>query len=239
MVNEYTGITEYYDLLMTSGYYDYQKMAKEVHSIVGDGCELLELGVGTALLAEQYMKIDPTCKFTGIDFTPSMIEIAKRRLGNWAKLIEADAITMDLKATFDGAIANGGVWGFLDWGDRWELASHIPDVEANRQGLKNLARHLREGGLLLLNRQKPHENYDKSLSAGIVYSQFIEEGEDTRDYYTIKKSYLFKKDGEIMAQEQLTLTYFKPEAYRQMLSEAGFDFQGTNNSELLAIYKKR
>ena len=80
MLNHYTGITEYYDLLLTAGYYDYQSLAKEAHSIVGDGRRVLELGAGSGLLAEKYIDIDPTCEFTGIDFTPSMVEVAKQRL---------------------------------------------------------------------------------------------------------------------------------------------------------------
>lgn len=52
MVNQYTKITGYYDMCVTSGYYDYENLAREAHSIVGDGREVLELGVGTGLLAD-------------------------------------------------------------------------------------------------------------------------------------------------------------------------------------------
>ncbi len=161
MINQYTNITEYYDLWVNSGYYDYQILASEAHSIVGNGREVLELGVGTGLLAEKYIEIDPTCEFTGVYFTASMLEIAKKRLGDTFKLIEADAVTMDLNATFDVAISNGGVWGILDLDDRdrWEFGGHVPSIEANRQGLTNLANHLREGGLLLLHLQKSHEDF--------------------------------------------------------------------------------
>ncbi|NEO22170.1 MULTISPECIES: class I SAM-dependent methyltransferase [unclassified Moorena] len=197
MVNQYTEITKYYDLWVTSGYYDYQSLAKEAHSIVGDGRQVLELGVGTGLLAQKYIELDPTCEFTGIDFTASMLEIAKQRLVNQVKLIEADAVTMDLNAKFDVAISNGGVWGILDRGDQaqWQFGGHVPGLEANRQGLANVGRHLKEGGLLLLHLQKPHDDFDKSLGEGIVYSQCIEEGEDTPNYYTFEKRYFFKKDG--------------------------------------------
>lgn len=241
MVNEYTNITEYYDLWVTSGYYDFQSLAEEAHSIVGDGRQVLELGVGTGLLAEKYLEIDPTCEFTGVDFTPSMLEIGKKRLGNQAKLIEADAVTMNLNATFDVAISNGGVWGILDLGEpeRWEFGGHVPNLEANRQGLANLADHLREGGLLLLHLQKPHPNFDKTLAGGIVYSQLVEEGEDTSEYHTFYKSYFFKQDGKILAQEKLLITAFKPETSRQLLTEAGFELKGKTKNDRFAIYQKR
>ena len=105
--------------------------------------------------------------------------------------------------------------------------------------MRNLARHLREGGLLLLHLQKPHQNYEKSLGEGVIYSQSIEEVEDTADYHTLLKSYLFKKEEEIVVQEQIKITCFKPEISRKLLTEAGFDFQGTSNSDRFAIYKKR
>jgi len=171
-----------------------------------------------------------------------MLEIAKERLGDKAELIEADVVKMDLNATFDVAISNGGVWVSYDCGDRWEVGSLIPNVEANLPGLVNVARHLREGGLLLLNVQKPHEYLDKSLSSEIVYSQSVEELAETADYRIIKKNYLFKKDEKILAQEQHQITLFKQDAYRNMFGEAGFDFQeisSGSNGDRFAIYQKR
>ncbi len=239
MLNQYTAITQYYDRWVTSGYYDYERMAEETYSIVGSGCCILELGVGTGLLAQQYLQIDPTCEFTGIDFTPSMLEIAKDRVGDRVKLLEADAVTMDLQATFDVALSNGGVWGILDSGDPWQFGGHVPGVEANRQGLQNLARHLREGGLLLLHLQKPHQDFDKVLSDGIVYSQAIQEIEETEDYRVLEKRYFFKKDEEVVARERIEITCFKPEISQTLLSEAGFEWQGKSPGDRFAIFKKR
>ncbi len=53
MINQYTGMTEYYDLWVTAGYYDYESVAKEAHSIVGNGRQVIELGVGTELLVDK------------------------------------------------------------------------------------------------------------------------------------------------------------------------------------------
>ncbi len=49
--NQYTNITDYCDLWVTSGYYDYQIMANDAKSTIGDSRKILELGVGTGLLA--------------------------------------------------------------------------------------------------------------------------------------------------------------------------------------------
>lgn len=239
MINQYTNITKYYDLWVQSGYYDYQIMAEEARAIIANHSRILEIGVGTGLLAEKYMELDPTCEFTGVDFTTSMLEIARERLGDKAILVDADVVTMDLNTTFDVAISNGGVWGILDLGDRREFGGHVPGIEDNRKGLANLARHLRPGGLVLLHLQKPHKTYDKVLDGGIVYSQLLEEVEDTPEYHSLQKSYFFKQDGQILAQEQLLITCFKSDISEKLLSEAGFDFQGISNNNLFAIYRKQ
>ena len=239
MINQYTGITEYYDLWTTTGYYDYNSVAKDAYSIVGDVNQVLELGVGTGLLAEQYIEINPKCDFTGIDFSPSMLEIAKKRLVNRVNLMELDAVTMNLNKKFDVAISNGGVWLFVQMGDQWKLSSHIRDIEANHQGLENVYHHLKEDGLFLLSRQKSHGDFKQDLPNDIVYSQSFEEGIDTEDYHTRIKRYFFKKDGEILAQDQLMLTLFKPKAIERMFSKAGFDFQGISDGGYFTIYKKR
>lgn len=242
MVNQYTKITDYYDLCVTSGYYDYESLAKEAQSIVGDGREVIELGVGTGLLAEKYIEIDPTCQFTGVDLSSSMLEIAKERLGEKAELIEADVVKMDLNATFDAAMSNGGVWVSYDCGDFWEVGSLIPNVEANLPGLVNVASHLREGGLLLLNVQNPHDNFDKELSSEIVYSQSVEELAETADYRIIEKTYFFQKDEEILAREKHKITLFNQDASGKIFDEAGFDFEkvsSSSNGDRFAIYKKR
>ena len=112
-------------------------------------------------------------------------------------------------------------------------------MEANRQGLRNLARHLQSDGLLLLHLQKPHKTYEKSLPGNIVYFQYIEEIADAEDYHTLQKSYYFKKDGEILAQDQILITCFKPEISQQLLTETGFDLQGKSDGDYFVVYKVR
>lgn len=239
MSNQYTGITEYYDLWTTSGYYQYQAIAEEIAAAIPKGLDILELGVGTGLLVEEYLKLDPNCKFTGVDFTPSLLEIAKQRLGEQAELIQADAVTMDLNQTFDIAISNGGVWGILDQGERWQFGGHVPGLEANRQGLENLNRHLKEGGLLLLHLQKPHQNFDQTLAGGVTYSQSLETIEETEEQSVIEKTYFFKKGEELVASEKITITCFNPEISKTLLEEAGFVFKTETAGGRFAIYQKK
>ncbi|MDE5084045.1 MAG: hypothetical protein O4859_23580 [Trichodesmium sp. St18_bin1] len=83
-------------------------------------------------------------------------------------------------------ISNAEVLLFISCGDRLELINHIPDIEANYQGLKKLAGHLRTGGWFLLNIQKLRIDLEKKLPGGIVYSQLIDELEDKKAIYLRK-----------------------------------------------------
>lgn len=56
-MNEYTGIADYYDLLMTSGYYNYEKIAKAIKTIISKDQKIIEIGVGTGLVLEQLSQL--------------------------------------------------------------------------------------------------------------------------------------------------------------------------------------
>ena len=111
--------------------------------------KILELGVGTGLLAEKLKALAPEAEFTGVDITTPMLEIARKRLGEWGKLVEADVCDMNLQETFDIAVSSGGVWVINQRGDRTDIGSHIKGVEQDIQGLANVAQHLGQNGLLL------------------------------------------------------------------------------------------
>ena len=78
MSNIYTNITDYYDLLMTQGYYDYQTMAEALYSLMQDRYKILELGVGTGLLAEKLKLLASESNFTGVDITSSCLILLER-----------------------------------------------------------------------------------------------------------------------------------------------------------------
>ncbi|WP_254567515.1 hypothetical protein [Oscillatoria sp. HE19RPO] len=58
-MNEYTGIADYYDLLMTRGYYNYEKLAQAIAEMVYPHQKIIEIGVGTGLLLEALLNINP------------------------------------------------------------------------------------------------------------------------------------------------------------------------------------
>jgi ubiquinone/menaquinone biosynthesis C-methylase UbiE len=78
-MGDYTNMAGYYDVIMTSGYYDY---AKIVDSLLTHRPQrnVLEIGCGTGLILEELAKRQPQLPITGIDLTAPMLAIAHKRL---------------------------------------------------------------------------------------------------------------------------------------------------------------
>lgn len=236
-MNEYTDITEYYDLLMNNGYYDYQSIAKSLHQALKGHKKILEVGAGTGLLSKQLLKIDPNYKITAMDHTESMLEIARERLGNQAQVIQANLVSMELDELFDAAISNG-VWSMIDMDHGYHLGTHIPDDEENSQALKNVSKHLRKNGLFLLNIQAPHKEKEFNLPGGIVYFQEALIQEEQAEQYCIQKRYAFKNEENIVAEQTCKYKFFTESATEKLMEEAGFKFKEINPSKEFHVYYK-
>ena len=238
-MNTYDGITGCYDLLMRAGYYDHQAMAKAADAVVGDRSTFLELGVGTGLFAKSLNESIPDCEITGVDFTPSMLEIAEERVGDTAELVEADVTSMDLGRTFDVAISSGGVWVVIEDEDEFLLGTHLDDYETDVRGLQNVSEHLEPEGLLLLSIQPMHDDFDQPLEDGVVYSQRVTRNDGpSDDHFTIEKQYRFARDAEVLAEEELELGFYRHQLMDQMLEQAGMAFDGVDAAGRFFVWSK-
>jgi SAM-dependent methyltransferase len=237
-LTHYKGIAAYYDLLMDAGYYDHKALATVVRSAIGKRKALLELGVGTGRLAHELLTLDSTYDLVGIDFSAAMVEIAKRRLPSRVPVIECDVAEMHLDRKFDVAISSGGTWVIIQSGNELQLGTHLFDHKKDLCGLQNVARHLDPGGLLLLSVHPPHEDRDLELSDGIVYSQTIDGRAGTSDHYSLEKSYYFKRNGTILAEETLTLGFYESKMFLRMLANVGFEPLGMTETEEFFIFEK-
>ena len=233
-MNEYTDITEYYDTLMTSGYYDYDALAKSLISILQGRKKVLELGVGTGLIAQKLLQYDPGCQFTGIDFTASMLAKAKVRLGEKAQLLEQDVTTMELEDRFEAAFGNGGVWGLVNTGDEYILVSHLTDTLENIKGLRCVSKHLEEKALFIMSVQGSHKNFERELPNQIVYSQEIFENENF-----IEKDYFFKREGTVVAKHRNRFRLFRGDSIKELMQEGGFEFQTIAPDKWFHVYVKK
>jgi SAM-dependent methyltransferase len=88
---------------------------------------VLEPGCGSGRMLAALA--DRGCRVVGIDTSPQMIELARRRLGTRGEVLEADMTHFDLGRTFDGAICP------------INTLLHLTPAELGRH-LQRMARHL-------------------------------------------------------------------------------------------------
>ncbi len=238
VVSHYQEIATYYDLLMDGGYYDHSFLAKIVHSAIGQRTTLLELGVGTGLLLQELLKVNPDYDLVGIDFSRAMVDIAKKRLPDHVSLVECDVATMDLGRTFEVAISSGGVWVIIQSGDELLLGTHLFNQENDVRGLQSVASHLKPGGMLLLSVHPPHEDRDLELENGIVYSQAIGKHKGTSEHFSIEKHYCFKEGKHTLAEEVITLGFYSSSIFLDMMASAGFKPLGMLDNKKFFAFEK-
>lgn len=173
----------------------------------------------------------------GIDHTPAMLDIAKKRLGDRVKLFEADILSMSITEKFDVAISNGGLSAFVDNNGNCDYYTHLIDEQSNLQALQNVANCLNIGGLFMINIQGVHENHDRHLPGGVVYFQEIFESTTNED--CIEKVFYFKKDDNILAQQRLIYRIFKGQAIEKLFNQANFKLKGKDRNGQFLIYSKK
>jgi len=226
-------ICDWYDGIMAAGYYDYDKIVDALIKIFKERKKILELGIGTGLLTEKLISEGYTV--SGLDFTMRMIELARKRLNNDVKLYYQNVMSLKLPEKFDAAFSVGGIWYITkDERDRIFLESHITDLKKNVVGLKNVAKHLSSGGLLILGIQETHKNLDSlKLKGGAVYSQKV-----TSKNNLIDKEYFVKKNGKIVAYQHSKYRRFTEFEKKKILKEVGFEEIGIDGSGQFLVLQK-
>ena len=220
-MGDYSNMASYYDVIMTSGYYNYAKIVDSL--VLQDSIEkVLEIGCGTGLILEELARRKPSIQISGIDLTAPMLAIAKERLKPFKNVVlsQQDVCNLSLPSAHNVAFSYGGVWYFVIDGDKEPfLVSHISDHEANLQGLEKMAQHIAPHGTLLLGIQGPHHDYETVISNGMKYSQKI----DPTDIGFTKHYYLDDGPQTLMAQTVKYRTYSFEEA-KNMLSAYGLSY---------------
>lgn len=222
-------ISQWYDAIVNAGYYDYNATADSIVQVLGLRKKVLELGIGTGLLAEKL--IERGLNVSGFDFSRSMLEIAVGRLGSKVKLYEQDVLDLDLSDTYEAAISHGGVWVGIEDGKC--IDSHITNPERNLEGLRRVAHHLISNGLLVIDIQPEHKNCTGvALGNGAEYSSDV-----TFQGDLAYKQHLVQRDGEVLAKQNVIIRRFNGEAYTRMMNLAGFTNLG-EEGRLLVFQKK-
>ncbi|WP_051116478.1 class I SAM-dependent methyltransferase [Amycolatopsis nigrescens] len=235
MVNSYAGLSRYYDLIMTSGYYDYDDYVRALIASLGERRRVLELGVGTGLVCQRLLESAPELRITGIDHTESMLAQARERLGHRVNLVRQDILRMTISAAFEAAFSVGGVWCHLEDGDGLTLASHLVDDRDNVTALTNLHRALAPGSLFLLAVQQSHRTFQRELPGGLTYDQQVRAVTDdllVKDYYVIR-------DGDVLAHQRCQFRTFPEDEGRRLLEKCGFGFKEASENGMLQVYVRQ
>lgn len=96
---------------------------------------VLDVGCGTGMLSERLLGAFPSCRLTGVDLSPAMVERARARLAGRAEIREADAERLPF---------HDGVFDLVVCNDSFH---HYPDPD---RAAFQMWRVLRKGGALVL-----------------------------------------------------------------------------------------
>ena len=231
-------ISQYYDAIMEAGYNpnDHKVAADAIVKILGSRKKVLELGIGTGLLAEQL--VAKGIDLSGFDFSESMLEKAVARLGSKVKLYQQDVVNLNLPDTYEAAISQGGVWVAIREGNC--LDSHITSYERNLQGLKRVAQHLNPTGLLIINLGPEQKDWTLQLADGAEYSQTVIRRNVAPwigDLY--EKNYFVRKNGGIVAFQHCRYDRFNEERAARLMMNAGFVSLGRDESDSFVVFQKK
>ena len=220
-MGDYTNMSAYYDLIMTSGYYDYEKI---VENIVRDGDfdSVLEIGCGTGLILKELVQKRPAADIMGVDLTEAMLNIASERLQAFPNisLSQQNVTQFDLDKQYDLAFSYGGVWYFVIDGDKEPfMVSHLSAEEDNHRGLERVASHVSSGGRLMLGIQGPHYDYAKPVKNGMIYSQKIIPSDSG-----FTKHYFLSDDADIVMSQTIDYRVYDFDEALDLLGEYGFGY---------------
>ncbi|MEQ9483417.1 class I SAM-dependent DNA methyltransferase [Coleofasciculus sp. F4-SAH-05] len=234
-INQYTKIAEYYDMLMTTGYYNYDAQSNALTQILKSCNSVLELGIGTGLLAEKIIEKLPEIYLVGIDFTESMLVKAQNRLKKNVALHAENVLSMNLDKKFDAAFSNGGIWYFIEnEPNDYIFCSHLIKVQHIIKSFHNVASHLNDKGCLIFSVQGVHKDYEKTLSNGITYRQKIY----PRPHSKFDKHYSFSRKNVILAEQTCNYQLLPESMAKILLDECGFEFQYITSCKQYYVYKK-
>lgn len=217
----YTQSAKFYDALYGALGKDYAADAERIARIAAERCrsggnDLLDAGCGTGrhieLLRERF-----ACE--GLDVSRAMLEIARARNPNSA-FHEGDMIGFNLGKRFDVIICLFGTIGYA------------PNVQRLEQSLQTFARHLKPGGVVILEPWILPERWHD----GDVHALYVDEPElkvarmnvSRRDGNVSILNFHYmvgSRDGVRTFTEPHRLTLFTDPEYRRAFERAGLFFE--------------
>lgn len=191
MNDRYENLSAYYDEFVRKNR-DYPAIARQLATVIGRESSLLEIGIGTGLIAESLLQVNPSYQITGIDNSESLLELARQKLGDTVDLQYQSVSELQLDRIFDVAYSRGGAWTFVRDGTDLFLASHLFDLLEIQQSFDCVAQHLKRGGRLIVSSSNAYGNNFVMLDNGIVHKRFANTEKSDNGLYAVL-TYLFLK----------------------------------------------
>lgn len=233
-INQYDDMADYYNHLMLGGYYNYKAQAQTLAQILPANASILEIGVGTGLMAKELL--DLGFKVTGMDHTQTMLDKAKILLGDSVPLYQADVTDFNLNQTFDIILSNGGVW-YGVWYDENTLGycGHLPNIQQVEKSIDCVVNHLNPQGQLVLSMQDAHKNKKLDLPDNITYTQHIHPKENG----AFEKEYIFTtQENQQVCYQKLTLAYIENHSFEGFLTKHGFSSPVISEDKRYITFKR-
>lgn len=236
MDDQYAKLSAYYDAFVQKNR-DYSAIARDLAKAIGENKKLLEIGIGTGLIAECLLKSNPDYKITGIDNSESLLQLASKKLGETVELVCQSVSELSLEKTFDVAYSRGGAWTLVSDGTDIFLASHLLDLSAIQQSFNCVTQHLKVGGQLIISMSNVYGDNLVELDNGVVHKRIANTEETNGERYAVM-TYLFSKGQDILAQQELRLRLLNEEEFSNLLTLAGFVPQASEATDY-RIYTKQ
>ncbi len=214
----FTQSAKYYDALYRAMGKDYEREAQQVVALLAErgvlpGAKLLDVACGTGL---HLRTLRDTFACEGLDADPNMLSIAAAQCPD-IPLHRSDLISFNLSAKFDALIC------------LFSSVGYVPDLSRLNQAMRTFARHLRTGGVALV---EPWITPD-AWNAGSLHALFVDEDDlkiarmsvSRRDGNASILNFHYmigSRDGVRTFTEPHRLTLFTDEQYRSALRAAGF-----------------
>ncbi len=224
---------EIYDSAMED--YNFKKAAELIDLIIksrlDDAKEILEIGIGTGLLAQELIKLGYSIE--GVDHSSSMIEKARQRLPKRTEIYTADIQNFKPNCKYEAVISHAGPIRLDYTPERSYFAeTYLVDLESINSAIQNISDSLVSGGLFIMSIQH-YEGTDPALSAPVerklgnnrkAVSQIIEDGQNRRKIREVRK------DDQVLVKLEHTFFTIDMESLNQIFLQHGFT-EGQFDSE--------
>ncbi|NET42622.1 class I SAM-dependent methyltransferase [Okeania sp. SIO2B3] len=215
MNDQYQELAKFYDKFVQQNR-NYYEIATELAQIIGEVRNLLDIGIGTGLIVENLLQIEPAYKITGIDTSEPLLEEAQKRLGQKVDLYCQSVSELDIGKKFDVAYSRGGAWTFVNYESETMLASHIFSSEDIQKSFNCVAKHLQPGGLLIISCSNAYGDNLVELDNDIVHKRIATTELIENERYAIL-DYLFYQNEKLLTQQTLKLKLLSHQTCRMML----------------------